>query len=189
MFTHHSEHIASLTLQEILLAQMRHSPEEKQHALQILELQEIQDKVLLPGSDEVPHIFAEPNALNAYLRMMDEALQDEEYKKKIVEREDILTRLAEIEMSAEQDEETPALLAKVYEHFSLVTDDVSGDQFAFEFSGGQFIKTVQLKNLDGAPPPDELTLKKVYEFLRQRQEEGLEVSPFKDEDVRCWWSL
>lgn len=54
------------------------------------------------------------------------------------------------------------------------------------------IKNMEIAALEGAPPPDEMTLKKLYVLLKERQENGLEISPLKDDSdsqLQAWFEF
>eukprot|EP01054_Gregarina_sp_Poly1_P004813 Gregarina_sp_Poly_1__4812@NODE_2566_length_1974_cov_4_913477_g1623_i1_p1_GENE_NODE_2566_length_1974_cov_4_913477_g1623_i1NODE_2566_length_1974_cov_4_913477_g1623_i1_p1_ORF_typecomplete_len619_score132_54CBM_15/PF03426_14/0_22Npa1/PF11707_8/15Npa1/PF11707_8/3e03Npa1/PF11707_8/1_4e03Npa1/PF11707_8/1_6e02_NODE_2566_length_1974_cov_4_913477_g1623_i11181914 len=85
---------------EILKMEME-TPEGMAHALNLIETQEILEKIFQPGTDDPPPIFSDPEGLNSVLEMLGVALEDEEFRQKLAMREDILGRIAEIPVNAE----------------------------------------------------------------------------------------
>lgn len=170
-------------------------PQGNERMIEVFEKEHVNEILLVPESEDTPAVFLSPPALNIYLNMMDGMLAtDTSYKARVADSEPIMKRLAEIQTLAEMDSSTPELLGKVYDHFALVVGE-NGEEFGVQFEDGQFLKSEDLIPLEGAPPPDELTLKKIHQGLKAKMSAGMSISPIaSDEDPEtlqywfeyCW---
>ncbi|EZG83075.1 putative mannosyltransferase [Gregarina niphandrodes] len=147
----------------------------------VIETQQVHERIMQTNNEETPPIFNETESLNQYLRVLNDQLDDPVFKTKFVDMDALHQKLAQIDQNATKDAETEHLLDTIQQKLAEIVNE-DGDVISIDFRNGNVIKNLEVKHLEGAPPPEELTVRKVYGYLKKRLVDEQEISPFKDQD-------